>query len=367
LSCARRERGSTRGILVLGIVAIGAGLAWLAQEALRAPCVGSSPEGRSERGEVLASPPAIPASLAGESPGGQRKSVDGTRAPRPRPPTNPPASGAPETPWTACLDRGDEERIWDCLRAHLDPHPDGSAIGKFLCRGGHDPTTSQALLLAAALDRISAEEVLPWLHQIEIACPRFLGWSVLEHAMEQQRIRDPAWHQQFLAALTPERIFDEDAGESGILLSAHFLEKGDLAVRDWIERGACGDWGGTSEQIERALGLALAVERTPEERLAFLRTVFTSESVPGDGAFGSTFVQELLSPRTISGSDSTGALEAIQAVLCEPRFRDSAAATICLRFKDEPPPGCDRATWAALRARALEIAREIGLVIPGDR
>jgi hypothetical protein len=147
----------------------------------------------------------------------------GARHPR-RPSPLEPAGGSSLT-WADCLDRGDEERIWDCLREHLGARSDAAQIGRHLCTSGRDPATAQALLLAAALERVPATEALAWLREIEVACPRFLGWSVLEHACELLRARDPSWLQRFVAALTPDRLFAEDSGESGFLIAAHLLEK----------------------------------------------------------------------------------------------------------------------------------------------
>lgn len=351
------QRPLRRGLLVAGSVAVAAGIAWVAARSRRPEPGPGVPEGQVGRVNSPAGSPAGPAPLAAETAAGQRTTaaVD--------PSTAGPAHSS-NLAWSACLDHGDETRIWDCLRVHLDPHPDAKEVGRHLCTSGQDPATSQALLLGAALDRMPAADALSWLREVEVACPRFLGWSVLEHAIEQLRARDPAWLQQFVAALTPDRLFAEQSGESGLLLAAHLREKGDLEIREWVERGARGEWGGTAEQIERAIGLSLAVDRTPADRLEFLRSVLASESVPGDGSLGSTFVLELLNPKTIAGGDSASALDTIEAALCDPRFKESAAATLCLRYKDDPPAGCDPVAWKKLRGRALEIGREIGLVIP---
>jgi hypothetical protein len=109
------------------------------------------------------------------------------------------------------------------------------------------------------------------------------------------------------------------------------------------------------------------VQGSGEERLAFLRSVLASSSVTGEAGIGATFAHQLIDARSWPGGASSAALDTLMQVLYEPRFEESAAATICLQFPADPPAGCDPGLWSAIHARSLEIAQAIGLVVPEGR
>jgi hypothetical protein len=104
-----------------------------------------------------------------------------------------------------------------------------------------------------------------------------------------------------------------------------------------------------------------------EEQLSFLRPVLGAPNVTGEAGIGSTFANQLLNTRSWPEGQSSPALETLMQVLYEPRYEESAAATICMHFPVDAPPGCDPDMWATIRARALEVARAIGLVMPESR
>jgi hypothetical protein len=214
--------------------------------------------------------------------------------------------------------------------------------------------TSQALLLAVA----SIDPALggaPLAPQDRGRLPEVPRWSVLEHALEQQRTRDPCGTST-LAMLTSN---DFDQAASSILLGP--LPQGrprgprlDRARRPrrWDDRA-----------IERALGLALG-SSAPPRPLAFLKSVVASTVIPGEGALGSTFVLELVNPKTLTGGDPE-ARSRPQSVLRDPRFKDMPPRPVPA-LPRRPASGCDRATWLALRAHARDRARD-RVVIPGER
>jgi len=208
---------------------------------------------------------------------------------------------------------------------------------------------------------------LEWIGPAEAECPRLLGWGDLEGAFASCASLDPAWFQAFRQNLSPEALFDPRSGEAGILVSVAFLKQGDLEMRTWIEKGARGDFGGSSAQIDRAIGAGLAIQGQGEERLSFLRSVLASSSVTGEAGIGATFVHQLVDSRSWPEGQSSAALDTLMQVLYEPRFQESAAATICLQFAADAPSGCDPNLWSEIRARSLEIAHGIGLVIPEGR
>jgi hypothetical protein len=260
----------------------------------------------------------------------------------------------------------DPEAMRRCIDARLGPNPDARAIARALCRELPSHAANR-MVLGEALLRIPPTQVLAWTGPAEAECPRLLGWGDLENALAWCETRDSAWFQAFRQTLSPETLFDPASGEAGILFSVYFLKQGDLEMRTWLEKGAHGEWGGTSAQIDRAIGASLTLPRSSEERLAFLRSVLASANVPGEAGVGATFAIQLLDARTWPDGKSAAALDTMMQVLYEPRFQESAAATICLQFPVDPPPGCDAEMWSAIRARAFELARAIGLVLPEQR
>lgn len=355
----RGRRGSGRATLILGVVAAGSILAWLAWIELgdggkppRFSAVSASRE--------TSAPGDAPA--PSELDAGERRSA--TQPPAPSMPENAPR--AAEKDWTSCLEIVEAEALRRCLAEHLGPNPDARAIARVLC--GKSPShQANRAAIAEALLRVPPGEAIAWIGPAEAECPRLLGWGDLENALEAIEARDPAWFSAFRQSMTPDVLFDPDSGEAGILFSVWFLKRGDLEMRTWIEKGAHGAWGGTSAQIDRAIGASLTIQRSGEEQLRFLRSVLEVPNIPGEAGIGSTFVNQLLNTRSWPEGQSSAALETLMQVLYEPRYEESAAATICLHFPVDAPPGCDPDMWAAIRARAIEVARAIGLVMPEAR
>jgi len=253
------------------------------------------------------------------------------------------------------------------LSSRLAAYPDPLEIATFLCSdqsSGQMRGDLHVILVNHALALLPATEVLGWTSQLQVGCRQMLEWNVLETALALREAQDAAWFAEFRRTLTPELLFDPEAGEAGILVSFLFLRKGDAELRSWIEAGARGELGGTAEQIDRAIGVSRMAQAPGSEMLAHLQAVITSAQVPGGGAIGSTFVHALLDQSAWPDGGSRPALETLLSVLYDERFQESAAAMICMTLPVEPPEGCDPDRWAAVRARALEIADQIGLVLP---
>ena len=361
MQAARTRRGATRGLLLVGVIVLAAGTAWLAGTARNPEHArpDAAPDGRAPEAET-ASPHREPA-LAADAPGDRR-----TRAGSPASAPAPSVAAPPkyrEPAWAACLDAVDPDAVRACLASHLDAHPDPAEIARFLCSDARHAEL-HLTLVSEALTRIAAPEAMTWIGQLEVGCRRYLEWGLLEAALTIREQRDPEWFLAFRQTLTPERLFATEAGEAGILITTLFLKKGDLEVRSWMESGARGEWGGTAEQIDRAIAVSLRAQTPGDETLAHLRSVIGSSGVPGGGSTGSTFVHALLDARAWPEGHSAGALETLTSLLYDDRFQESAAATVCLTFPVEPPSGCDPAAWAQIRARSLEIANKIGLVMP---
>ena len=354
-------RGSARGGLILGFVAAAAGVGWLAWSLRPHP----------GRGTAAVHPPATSgaprsgSSAAPDEPLSPGRTIADPAAAAPTAAAAS-ASSATDPDVAACLAIEDLEALRACVEKRLDEKPDARAIARLICRRSksHD---ANRILLGAALLRITPARALEWMGPAEAECPRLLGWGDLEGAFASCALRDPAWFQAFRQNLSPETLFDPRSGESGILVAVTFLKQGDLEMRTWIEKGARGDFGGTSAQIDRAIGAGLAVQGTGDERLGFLRSVLASSSVTGEAGIGATLAHQLIDARSWPEGQSSAALDTLMQVLYEPRFQDSAAATICLQFTAEAPAGCDPSLWSEIRARSLEIAHGIGLVIPDGK
>jgi hypothetical protein len=271
--------------------------------------------------------------------------------------------------WVECLKQSDPVLVRACLESRLDPDPNPGELAGFLCLDERDRNLYDlhVILVSEALARIPSSQALDWIDQVQLGCRRYQESSFLIKCLAQREKDDPAWIAGLRETLTPDRLFSPEAGEAGIQLTTFFLKKGDLQVRQWIEAGARGEWGGTPEQIDRAIGISLTVQDPGTPRLSHLRSVIASASVPAGGATGSTFVHALLDANAWPDRDSAKALDTLMSVLYDDRFQESAAATLCLTMPVDPQKGCDPATWLAIRARALEIANQIGLVMPGSK
>jgi hypothetical protein len=342
--------------LFLGVVGVSLGIGWLAWS-LR----GHPARAAHDSGPDVERPTRSPSSEGPDAP-----SSEGRTSPIPRAdPSSPPGISAkvPEPDVAACLAIEDLDAFRKCVASRLDAKPDARAIARLICRRSksHD---ANRILLEEALLRITPARALEWIGPAESECPRLLGWGDLEGAFAACEARDPAWFQAFRQNLSPESLFDPRSGEAGILVSVAFLKQGDLEMRTWIEKGARGDFGGSSAQMDRAIGAGLVAQASGDERLAFLRSVLASTNVLGEAGVGSTFAHQLIDAKSWPEDRSSAALDTLMQVLYDPRFEDSAAATICLQLDADPPAGCDPGLWSAIRARALEIAHGIGLVMP---
>jgi hypothetical protein len=357
-TAARRPLlGSARAGWFLGVACAAVGVAWIAWGLRR-----HEAESRALDARAVAESPSRSASSAtpdAPTPAGRTSATSTAETPSP----DPVHAKVPDPEVAGCLALEDLDAFRKCVAARLDAKPDARAIARLLCRRSksHD---ANRILLAEALLRVTPARVLEWIGPAESECPRLLGWGDLEGAFADCGARDPAWLQAFRQNLSPESLFDPRSGEAGILVAVSFLKKGDLEMRTWIEQGARGEFGGTSAQIDRAIGAALVIQATGDERLAFLRSVLASPSVPGEAGVGATLVHQLVDTKSWPDGQSSAALDTMMQVLYEPRYEDSAAATICLQFTNEAPPGCDPNLWSAIRARAIEIAHGIGLVMP---
>ncbi len=356
-TAARRViRGSARTGLFLGVLAASVGVAWLAWSLRRHPSEGRALDASYFQNAPRSSSSATPADA---TPGGRTNASNSRETAS----SDPVRSKERDPDVAACLGIEDLDALRRCVAQRLDAKPDARAIARLICRRSRSHDANR-ILLGEALLRVTPARVLEWVGGTESECSRLLGWGDLEGAFADCGARDPAWFQAFRQSLSPETLFDARSGEAGILVAVSFLKKGDLEMRTWIEQGARGEFGGTSSQIDRAIGAGLVVQEIGEERLAFLRSVLASPSVPGEAGVGATFVHQLVDSRSWPEGQSSAALDTLMQVLYEPRFEDSAAATICLQFTSAPPAGCDPNLWTAIRARAVEIAHGIGLVMP---
>lgn len=377
MSAARNERGSVRGLLLLALIASGAALAWVASRALAphpaAPGLDAGASGAGGPANGAASKPGA----AGRSSSGRSAVAGGEPDPDAKDKASVPAAPAPA--WAECLDRDDPDRVRECLRSMLGDHPDPSQVAQVLCT---DPRTTNAqevrvqgeavartrnawILVTEALARVSPAEALDWIDKVNLGCKRYQEHDLFRDCLAARRDQDPAWFREFRATLIPERLFDPAAGEAGIQVTTLFLEQKDPEVLAWVEAGSRGELGGTTDQIDRAIGISLAFEQAGTVRFDHLRSVIASARVPGKGATGSTLVHALLDPNSWPEGQPRPALDALLSLLYDERFQESAAATMCLSFTAEAPAGCDPASWSAIRARGFEIANQIGLVMPG--
>jgi hypothetical protein len=264
-----------------------------------------------------------------------------------------------------CLKRGDAESVRECLRSRLAATPEPASIAQILCTD--DETADQHLILVTeALARLPASDALHWIDAMQRRCRRYQESDFLSACLLARKEQDPSWFSEVRATMTPQRLFSPDGDEAGIQIAVLFARQGDSEVREWIQAGARGDWGGTLKQIDRAMGLSISLQAPGTEWLSNLQSIIHSTSIPEGGAIGSTFVHALLDPRAWPDGTSAPALDTLVTVLYDPRFQDSAAATVCLSFPSAAPQGCDPTMWSLIRARASEVAGQIGLSIPSQ-
>lgn len=354
------EAGRASAPLLVAIVLGTAGLAWLGGRNWKT--AEPHPVARSEPPSAGTRPPAEGAGTAipSESDGSRaRHAEDRPSAPREA------AVPSPSADLAGCLRDKDAEAVRECLRSRLDARPESARIAHILCSDTEN-SDQHLILVTEAMSRIPAAEVLEWLDDLQTRCRRYQESDFLSACLLARRGQDPSWFAGFRSTLTPERLFDPSADEAGIQIAALFIREGDPEVRDWIQAGARGEFGGTLRQIDRAIGVSISMQAPGEEWLSNLRSIIQSADIPEGGALGSTFVHALLDSRAWPNNSSAPALDTLVTVLYDPRFQDSAAATLCLSFTPHPPNGCDAAMWDVVRSRALEVAAQIGLSIPGQ-
>ncbi len=257
--------------------------------------------------------------------------------------------------WVSCLDIAEEEAARKCLREKLPAFVFPEELADWICGEDLD-TRKSAILISEVLANWPPEQALSLLDRFQVSCPRFRETYLLDGCVRFLQDRDPDWFSRFRRTFLPQEIFHPKRGQVAVQLATFLARQGDSEIREYLESGARGAWGGTFDQIDRAIGCAYGTQEDNQARFLFLESVLDSPTLPAEEEMGSTFAGLLMDPRCWPEADARLPVARLRFLLDDPRFMENAALTLVLDYDSSPPPGVDPEAWRALWARATQLA-----------
>ncbi|MBM3978450.1 MAG: hypothetical protein FJ299_15865 [Planctomycetes bacterium] len=300
---------------------------------------------------VSARPPGEPLyarSAAGES---ERRPTAQPEPARPDPPQSLPASN---TSLEQCLALAGSEERRVCLETAFAQLPELDEVAAWLCSTAR-PLALQMEVLAAMVRRLEPAEAWTWLDGLQARCARHRETHLFKGALVLAGQSDPSWLMGFEQALSPEVLFSAELGEAPVQVAVMLAQQGSEFARFVLERGGCGDFGGSARQIDRAASCSLALQSPGEEFYRYLCEVAKSPNLPEDSGLGSTLATFLTDPRARPDGDPLAPLLQLSSVLTDRRLNQSAALTLLQQVGPTAPVGVDDAVWNGLLAQARSV------------
>jgi hypothetical protein len=328
-------------VLALLCVAAAGGLLWWLPGRADAPVLP----------RVSTRPPGEPLYARGAASESQRRPTASPDPARPDPPQSLPASNASLEP---CLSLADLEERRACLDAAFAQLPELDEVAAWLCTTPR-PLVLQMEVLATLVRRLEPAEAWTWLDGLQARCARHRETHLFKGALVLAGQTDPNWLRGFEQSLSPEVLFSTEFGEAPVQVAVMLAQQGSEFARFVLERGGCGDFGGSARQIDRAASCSLALQRPGEEFYRYLCEVAKSPNLPEDSGLGSTLATFLTDPRARPGGDALAPLLQLSSVLMDPRLNQSAALTLLQQIGPTAPAGVDVAVWNGLLAQARSI------------
>lgn len=167
------------------------------------------------------------------------------------------------------------------------------------------------------------------------------------------------WTQAAAFGVRPEHLFG-GAATIGPVLAARMLAEQSPDVARLLQEGARGEWGGSTDQMMRALHASTALLRAdPDAAFEFLHSVARASTLPNDPQFGGSLVAMLGISNQYSNVHAEATCAVILDVLNDARFSEQAARQLQSMYSArQPPHGISVEMWAPV---ALQVRRILKL------
>jgi hypothetical protein len=184
-------------------------------------------------------------------------------------------------------------------------------------------------------------------------------------AVEAIGLVDRRWVGELESSMTSDALFTGRSSTQGLLLAELFIRAGNGAIANILENGGRGEYGGSNEEVNRAVAVSLFVTSTgqwdanrSDNAWVYADSLVKSPTTPacvGDmlGAF-------LPSKQTWPGGDSTPALSTLSLAMDDPRFTERIAGALFYMQKPAGPDGCNKVLWDEVYAKVLAVAAANG-------
>lgn len=181
---------------------------------------------------------------------------------------------------------------------------------------------------------------------------------VVEACMGELMKSRPDWTQQAAAEVHPDDLFGAAATVGPVLAAGELAEQSPEVARI-LQEGARGEWGGSTDQMVRALHATTWNLRTdPDAAFEFLHSVARASTLPNDPQFGGSLVAMLAMSNQYSGAHAEASCAVILDVLQDARFSEQAARQLQSMYSSQrPPSGISVELWTPVALQVLQILK----------
>lgn len=242
----------------------------------------------------------------------------------------------------------------ECLVREFERTPSLDELAGWMCSTSR-PLALQMEVLGIFVQRLDPAQAWAWLDGLQERCGRQQETHLFQGALQLAGQADPEWLRGFERSLAPEILFSNQLGEAPVQVAVMLAQGGSEFARFVLERGGCGEFGGSVRQIDRAASCSLALQQPGEEFFRYLSQVAASPNLPDGSGIGSTLAVFLADPRARPQGDALAPLLRLSEVLADPRLNQSAALTLLQQVGVDPPAGVDPEVWRGLIAQARSV------------
>lgn len=222
----------------------------------------------------------------------------------------PPASQ--DNPWDQCLSISPsvmtENALLECVARGLEAGtkpPGPEELGVWICASAMPKATLKQVAIEF-LARILPSEALDYVDSTQRSCTKYESTAFFASCFASMKTSHPEWLVLVGKSLNPELLFDLERGVT-IVQVAHALSG--VQGGEWAEyllaEGGLGNFGGTSDQIDRSLTATLTLKASPSERLGYIEKVLNSINTPGGAGIGQTVMHFLFASTGNVGQTAT--------------------------------------------------------------
>ncbi len=249
--------------------------------------------------------------------------------------------------WRQCMGAGSLLEIRACIRASFaGPGLSPTELAALVC-GDIPPDGPDRLLIEEVAATWAPTSAAGEIREFHSLCNA--PGVVWADFLRLQSERAPEWVEAFARSLEPHLVFE---GDDIVLLQAlEQLADDDATLRDILERGARGEFGGTDQQVAFALARSLRMLGDAGDRMEFLRGVVASETFEGRLSEVDAMVRGALDERLYRASPSD-VVAFLEGLFDDPRLAASAAHKILALDRDQRMPA-----WMDDSVRRLLVQR----------